>query len=171
MLTPRLTNCQECANIPTLIDKIDCKLAEVGNNIYNNIVYMLNYPIPATLMLQLIAYRRILIFKYCNPNYAKKYSIDQITNKVIRLTAGCVNKCVDCEWLNTSTSTTTTTITPTTTTTTTTITPTTTTTTTTIAPSTTTTTTTTVDPSNFISTELNEEIQAENNDFLITEQL
>jgi hypothetical protein len=120
MLTPRLTNCQECANIPTLIDKIDCKLAEVGNNMYNNIVYMLNYPIPATLMLQLIAYRRILIFKYCNPNYAKKYSIDQITNKVIRLTAGCVNKCVDCEWLNTSTSTTTTTtIAPSTTTTTT----------------------------------------------------
>ena len=35
----------------------------------------------------------------------------------------------------------------------------------------TTTTTTTTDPSNFISTELNEEIQAENNDFLITEQL
>jgi hypothetical protein len=34
----------------------------------------------------------------------------------------------------------------------------------------TTTSTTTVDPSNFIATELNEEIQAENNDFLITEQ-
>ena len=76
MLTPRLTNCQECANIPNLIDKIDCKLAEIGSSMYNNVVFMLNYPIPATLMLQLIAYRRILIFKYCNPNYVKKYSID-----------------------------------------------------------------------------------------------
>ena len=47
MLSPRLTNCPECANIPSLLKKIDCKLAELGNNLYNNISYMLNKPVPA----------------------------------------------------------------------------------------------------------------------------
>ena len=93
MLSPRLTNCPECANIPSLLKKIDCKLAELGNNLYNNISYMLNKPIPAGDILQLIAYRRILTYKYCNPNYVYKYSVQMIASRVIRLTAGCVSRC------------------------------------------------------------------------------
>lgn len=93
MLSPRLTNCPECADIPSLIKKIDCKLAELGNNLYNNISYMLNKSIPSTEILQLIGYRRILAYKYCNPNYAHKYSVQMIASRVIRLTAGCVSKC------------------------------------------------------------------------------
>ena len=93
MLSPRLTNCPECANIPSLLRKIDCKLAELGNNLYNNISYMLNKPIPSADILQLIGYRRILQYKYVNPNYAHRYTINMIASRVIRLTVGCVSKC------------------------------------------------------------------------------
>ena len=93
MLSPRLSNCPECADIPSLLKKIDCKLAELGNNLYNNISYMLNKPVPAGDILQLIGYRRILQYKYVNPNYVHKYSVQMIASRVIRLTAGCVSKC------------------------------------------------------------------------------
>lgn len=93
MLSPRLTNCPECANIPSLIKKIDCKLAELGNNLYNNISYMLNKSVPSSDILQLIGYRRILMYKYYNPNYVHTYSVQMIASRVIRLTSGCVSKC------------------------------------------------------------------------------
>lgn len=93
MLSPRLTNCPECSNIPDLLKKINCKLAELGNSLYNNISYMLNQPIPAGDILQLIAYRRILTHKYCNPNYVHEYSVAMIASRVIRITAGCVSRC------------------------------------------------------------------------------
>jgi hypothetical protein len=93
MLSPRLTNCPECANIPDLLNKINCKLAELGNSLYNNISYMLNKPIAAGDITQLIAYRRILTYKYINPDYAYHYSINRIASKVLILTAGCK---VDC---------------------------------------------------------------------------
>jgi len=120
MLSPRLTNCPECANIPSLLKKIDCKLAELGNNLYNNISYMLNKPIPAGDILQLITYRRILLYKHCNPDYIHEYTIPMISSRVIRLTVGCISRCnepepcieVPCEVkviLNPTTTTTTTT--------------------------------------------------------------
>ena len=89
MLYTRLTNCPECVNIPELIKKIDCKLAKLGNSLYNNISFMLNQSVPATDMLQLIAYKRILMYKNINPNYAHHYSISKIASKVIILTRGC----------------------------------------------------------------------------------
>lgn len=93
MLTPRLTNCQDCHKIPDLLKQIDCKLAELGNDMYNNVVFMLGNSIPATTIMQLIAYKRILTFKYCNPHYAGHCSVDDIAGKVIRLTSGCVSRC------------------------------------------------------------------------------
>ena len=93
MLSPRLTNCPECANIPSLLKKIDCKLAELGNNLYNNISYMLNKPVPADDITQLIGYRRILMYKLCNPSYVQEYTIPMISSKVIRLTVGCISRC------------------------------------------------------------------------------
>jgi hypothetical protein len=58
---------------------------------------MLNKPIPAGDILQLIAYRRILTYKYCNPNYVNEYSVQMIASRVIRLTLGCVSKCNELE--------------------------------------------------------------------------
>lgn len=149
MLSPRLTNCPECANIPSLLKKIDCRLAELGNNLYNNISYMLNKPVPSSDILQLIGYRRILMYKYCNPSYVEKYSVQMIASRVIRLTAGCVSKCnelercleepCDIKIVPNPTTTSTSTLPITTTTTSTTVLPTTTTTSTTLVPTTTTT--------------------------------
>lgn len=92
MLYPRLTNCIECASIPELLKRIDCRLAQLGNSLYNNISYMLNQPIPAGDILQLIAYKRILMYKYVNPDYVYHYSISKIASKVILLTLGCESK-------------------------------------------------------------------------------
>ncbi len=93
MLTPRLTNCQDCHKIPDLLKSIDCKLAELGNNMYNNVVFMLGRDVPAYTITQLIAYKRILTFKYCNPNYAGSVCVNDIAGKVIKLTSGCVSRC------------------------------------------------------------------------------
>jgi hypothetical protein len=82
MLSPRLTNCPECASIPVLIADIDCKLASLANNLYNNVVFMLNQPVPGGVMLDLINYRRILVYKYCNPDYAAPFTVNMIASKV-----------------------------------------------------------------------------------------
>ena len=141
MLYPRLTNCIECASIPELLKRIDCRLAELGNSLYNNISFMLNQSVPATDMLQLIAYKRILMYKNINPNYAHHYSISKIASKVILLTLGCESKPTYTPTIRVTTTTTTTPC-PTTTTTTT-VAPITTTTTTSITPTTTSTTSST----------------------------
>lgn len=96
MISPRLTNCKECANIPDLLRKIDCKLAELGNNLYNNVVFMLNRPIAVSEISELLVYKRILQHRFCDSHYAKDYnsvSTEDIASKVIRLTAGCVPFC------------------------------------------------------------------------------
>jgi hypothetical protein len=119
MLTPRLTNCPECADIPNLLKKIDCKLAEYANDLYNNISFMLNRVVPARAMIQLLAYKRILTYKACNPDYLADFCIDKIISKVIRLTSGCYIKPIFIPTPTTSTTSTSTTCIPTTTTTTT----------------------------------------------------
>ena len=82
MLSPRLTNCIECSSIPALLADIDCKLATLANSEYNNIVFMLNRPIPEVVIGDLLNYRRILTYKYCNPDYAYRYSVKMIASKV-----------------------------------------------------------------------------------------
>lgn len=86
MLSPRLTNCVECTTIPVLINEIDCKITQLAGNLYNNIVFMLNQPVEANVMIDLLNYRRILTFKYCNPDYAGCFTIPMIASKVKRLT-------------------------------------------------------------------------------------
>ena len=82
MLTPRLTNCLECADIPTLLLEIDCKIKDLSIDLYNNTVFILNKPIPGVAMLSLLNYKRILTYKYCNPDYAKHFTIPMIASKV-----------------------------------------------------------------------------------------
>jgi len=43
---------------------------------------MLNQPVPAEAMLDLINYRRILIYKYFNPSYASCYTVNMIASRV-----------------------------------------------------------------------------------------
>lgn len=82
MLSPRLTNCPECGDIPSLLAEIECKITEVAKNLYNNTVFALNMPIAFDVMTDLLNYRRILQYKYCNPDYAGAYSINMIASKV-----------------------------------------------------------------------------------------
>jgi hypothetical protein len=105
MLSPRLTNCVECTTIPVLLNDIDCKLAELANNLYNNVVFMLNQPVLANVMIDLLNYRRILTFKYCNPDYAGCFTVPMIASKVKRLTIG--KKFIPRPTCNTTTTTTT----------------------------------------------------------------
>lgn len=82
MLSPRLTNCPQCADIQSLIAEIDCRLAELANDLYNNLVYMLNQPFPAQSMMDLLNYKRILTYKLNNPDYACEFSVNMIASKV-----------------------------------------------------------------------------------------
>lgn len=82
MLSPRLTNCCANGSIPALLADIDCKLAELANNQYNNIVFSLNYPVPGIVIGDLLKYKRILSYKYCNPGYACGFSVEMIASKV-----------------------------------------------------------------------------------------
>lgn len=82
MLYPRLTDCIECTTIPVLIADIDTKLTELANNEYNNIVFLLNYSTPGLLIDDLLNYRRILRYKYCNIDYACGIPLSQIASRV-----------------------------------------------------------------------------------------
>lgn len=82
MLSPRLANCVECGSIPELLADIDCKLTDVSFSLYNNITLMLNKPFAVNAILDLINYKRILTYKYWNPDYASRYSVEQIASKV-----------------------------------------------------------------------------------------
>lgn len=82
MLTPRLTNCPECADIPSLIQEIDCKVSEVSVALYNNMVFMLNKNIEPDIINDLMIYRRILMYKVCNPNYAGNFSVNMIASRI-----------------------------------------------------------------------------------------
>lgn len=82
MLSPRLTNCVDCSTITFLLGEIDCKLTELANNEYNNIVFELNYLVPGIVIGDLLNYKRILTFKFCNLDYASNFSVEQIASKV-----------------------------------------------------------------------------------------
>jgi hypothetical protein len=82
MLSPRLVNCIDCTTPQFLIDEIDCKLTELANNQYNNIVYILNLPFPGNVIGDLLNYKRILVSKLCNPAYAEMYTIEMVASKV-----------------------------------------------------------------------------------------
>lgn len=82
MLSPRLTTCSECANILTLIDEIDCKISKMSDILYTNLVFMLNAPIKADIIISLLNYKRILQYKYVNSDYACNYAVNDIAEKV-----------------------------------------------------------------------------------------
>lgn len=82
MLQPSLTNCIDCSTIPVLLDDIDCKLKELASSLYNNTIYSLNQPINGTVFLDLLNYKRILTYKFCNPDYALPFTVEMIASKV-----------------------------------------------------------------------------------------
>lgn len=82
MLSPRLTDCVTCSSITALIADIDCKMAELSNNLYNNIIFSLNRPILGIVMSDLLNYKRILTYRLCNENYAPDFTLEMIASRV-----------------------------------------------------------------------------------------
>lgn len=82
MINPKITNCEECASILPLIADINCKIFELSMKLYNNIVFSLNLHIEYMAILDLLNYKRILEYKYVNPDYACEYSVNMIASKV-----------------------------------------------------------------------------------------
>jgi hypothetical protein len=82
MLQPRLNNCIDCATIPVLINNIDAKITSLATEQYNNIVYDLNYYINGQAMFDLLQYKQILEWKFCNADYAVAFTVPMIASKV-----------------------------------------------------------------------------------------
>ena len=85
MLSPRLTNCVECASIPVLLDDINQRLTYWANVQYNNIMFSLNHYIPGEVVGDLLNYKQILTYKICNPDYCKPFTVKMIASRVIVL--------------------------------------------------------------------------------------
>jgi len=99
MLTTRMTNCTECGDITALIVGIDCKITELGNDIYNKLIYALNGTCRYDEISSLIHYRRILVHKWCNYEYVSDFTVLQIASKVRLMTSSCIpqeccNECI-----------------------------------------------------------------------------
>lgn len=82
MLNPKITDCKECAEISPLIEEIDCKIFQLSLRSYNNIVLMLGLIIDETVALDLLNYKRILMYKLVNPDYAGEFSVNMIASRV-----------------------------------------------------------------------------------------
>jgi hypothetical protein len=82
MLTPRLVDCIYCASIPALLADIDCKLTDLANAQYSNIVFAVNNYIPGEVIADLIHYKQVLTYKLCNPNYCGMFTVEMIASRV-----------------------------------------------------------------------------------------
>lgn len=82
MLLPRLNNCIDCATIPVLLDNIDTRIAFLANEEYNNIVYDLNNIMNGQVIFDLLQYKQILEWKFCNAEYAVAFTVPMIASKV-----------------------------------------------------------------------------------------
>ena len=82
MLYSKLSDCVYCNDVSTLINDIDCKIIEVSKSLYNNTIYMLNKHMCLNNINKLLIYKRILLCKQCNSEYAGKYTIEMIANKI-----------------------------------------------------------------------------------------
>lgn len=82
MLSPRLTNCTECADIASLLQEIDCKITKIAKNLYNDTIFALNKRVPCEGILDLLNYKRILTYRFCNPCYATNSETDNTLNDI-----------------------------------------------------------------------------------------
>ena len=82
MLNPRVTDCAADTDISSLIEDINCRLKDLGYDLYNNIVFMLNRTVPVDTIISLLHYRRILEYKNVNTSYAEDFTVSMIANRV-----------------------------------------------------------------------------------------
>ena len=85
--------CNTSNDICNDLSLIDCKLAELGNQLYNNISYLLNNNVEICSISKLLIYKRMLTHKYNNPKYLSKWCLCDIKNKIKKITLNCKSKC------------------------------------------------------------------------------
>lgn len=84
MLTPKLID-EKCSDFKALIYKIDCALKDIGKKIYNSENYLVKQKWNKDIIKSLLIYRRVLIYRICNPNYVYCISDDKIISRVNHL--------------------------------------------------------------------------------------
>lgn len=82
MLQPRLNQCIDCATIPTLINNIDAKIASLATEEYNNIIYDLNHVLSGQVIFDLLEYKQILEWKFCDATYCAAFTVPMIASRV-----------------------------------------------------------------------------------------
>jgi hypothetical protein len=82
MITPKVTNCKDCAEIPPLISDINCAIFNLSLKMYNNIIFSLNLNIDYMSIIDLLNYKRILEYKLVNSDYCCEFSVNSIATKV-----------------------------------------------------------------------------------------
>lgn len=82
MLLPRLNNCIDCATIPVLLTNINTKITALATEQYNDIVYDLNHYINGQQIFDLLQYKQILEWKFCNADYCAPFTVAMIASKV-----------------------------------------------------------------------------------------
>lgn len=93
MFNVRITDCVECGSIQKMIKAIDCQLSAMADNLFTNLIYMLDRPVNAITMSTLLHYKRILTYRETNPEYMEEMCFENVTSRINSLTAGC--KCCD----------------------------------------------------------------------------
>jgi uncharacterized membrane protein len=82
MLTPRLTNYIANSTIPVLLVDINERIAYLANLEYNNLVFAVNNYINTSALWDLLNYKRILLYKNCNPDYCINFTVEMIASRV-----------------------------------------------------------------------------------------
>lgn len=88
MLNPRLTNCTECIDTLNVICDIDYNIVLLSKCVYNSIILGTKTKCSKSTLSDLLNYRRILVNKYYNPEYAGNFSLETIVGRVRILTGG-----------------------------------------------------------------------------------
>lgn len=88
LTTTRLNNCPGCKDLHSLVEELDCYIAERGLILLNNLKYSLTKRIDKCALSRAIRYRNIIIARSYNPNYASNYAIADIINKVKQIIYG-----------------------------------------------------------------------------------
>lgn len=78
----KVRDCDICADSEQLLEDIDCKIKELSVDLYNNVIFALNYPVKSEVFTDLIFYKRIVTYRQYNEDYALPYTDEQIASKV-----------------------------------------------------------------------------------------
>lgn len=96
-LYPKLTNCSECSVLLDLQDKVDCSIANLIANKWNNISYGVGTYFDATQYSNLVKWSNILKKRIINPSFPTTCDSDQLLIGLIYKDLYKISKCPKCQ--------------------------------------------------------------------------